>query len=46
MVHTLNGTAVSLARSLIAIIEHCQTPEGKLRIPDVLQSYMGDRQEI
>ncbi len=44
--HTLNGTAISMARSLIAIIEHYQTEEGKLRIPEALQSYMGNRQEI
>lgn len=41
--HTLNGTAVSLARSLIAVIEHYQTPEGKLQIPKVLQPYMGGK---
>ncbi len=45
-VHTLNGTAISTARSLIAIIEHYQTPEGKVRIPEALQPYMGNRQEI
>jgi seryl-tRNA synthetase len=44
--HTLNGTAISMARSLIAIIEHYQTPEGKLRIPEALQSYMGNRETI
>ncbi len=44
--HTLNGTAVSLARSLIAIIEHHQTPEGNVRIPLPLQPYMGGRTEI
>jgi len=44
--HTLNGTATALARSLVAIVEHYQTPEGKLRIPDVLQPYMGGRTEI
>jgi seryl-tRNA synthetase len=38
--HTLNGTAISMARSLIAIIEHYQTPEGKLNIPEALQPYM------
>lgn len=43
VVHTLNGTAVSLARSLIAIIEHYQNPDGTLRVPDVLQPYMGGR---
>lgn len=46
MVHTLNGTAVSLARSLVAMIEHHQTAEGKLRIPEVLRSYLGGREEL
>lgn len=44
--HTLNGTATALARSLVAIVEHYQTPEGKLRIPEVLQPFMGGRTEI
>ncbi len=42
--HTLNGTAVSLARSLIAVIEHYQTDEGKLRVPEVLRPYLGGRE--
>lgn len=46
MVHTLNGTAVSLARSLVAVIEHHQTPEGKLRIPKALRPYLGGRDEL
>ncbi len=41
--HTLNGTAISMARSLIAIIEHYQTEDGKLRIPEVLKPYMGNK---
>jgi len=44
--HTLNGTAVSLARSLVAIIEHNQQENGKLRVPEVLRPYMGGRIEI
>jgi seryl-tRNA synthetase len=44
--HTLNGTAVSLARSLIAVIEHNQTEDGKLTIPEVLRPYMGGREAI
>lgn len=43
MLHSLNGTAVSLARSLVAIIEHYQTADGKLKVPDVLKPYMGGR---
>src|SRR5262249_40284873 len=45
-VHTLNGTAISMARSLIAIIENYQTPEGKLKIPDLLQPYMNGQTEL
>lgn len=41
--HTLNGTAVSLARSLVAIIEHYQNDDGTLRVPDVLKPYLGGR---
>lgn len=41
--HTLNGTAVSLARSLVAILEHYQNPDGTLRVPEVLQPYLGSR---
>ncbi len=46
MLHTLNGTAVSLARSLVAVIEHYQTDDGKLKIPEVLKQYMGGRSQI
>jgi seryl-tRNA synthetase len=46
MLHSLNGTAVALARSLVAIIEHYQNPDGKLDIPKVLQPYMGGRSQI
>lgn len=47
MLHSLNGTAVSLARSLVAIIEHYQSEDGKkLRIPEVLVPYLGGRTEI
>jgi seryl-tRNA synthetase len=42
--HTLNGTAVSLARSLVAVIEHNQTVDGKLRVPEVLRPYLGGRE--
>ncbi|TAL14880.1 serine--tRNA ligase [Patescibacteria group bacterium] len=45
-VHTLNGTAVSLARSLVAIIEHYQNNDGTLRVPDVLKQYLGGRESL
>lgn len=44
--HTLNGTAVSLARSLVAILEHYQNPDGTLRVPEVLQPYLSGREVL
>ncbi len=38
--HTLNGSALALPRSVAAIYENYQTPEG-IRVPDVLVPYMG-----
>jgi seryl-tRNA synthetase len=46
IVHTLNGTAVSLARSMVAVIEHFQREDGKLAVPAVLQPYLGGRQVL
>ncbi len=45
-VHTLNGTAVSLARSLVAIVEHYQNEDGTLRVPEVLRPYLGGRETL
>lgn len=46
ILHTLNGTAVSLARSLIAIIEHNQRDDGKLNIPASLRPYLDGREVL
>jgi seryl-tRNA synthetase len=46
MLHSLNGTAVSLARSLVVILEHFQNDDGTLQIPNVLRPYMGGRERI
>jgi seryl-tRNA synthetase len=46
LVHSLNGTAVSMARTLVAILEHYQNEDGTLRIPDVLQTYLGGRKVL
>ncbi len=40
LVHTLNGSALALARIMASIIENYQTPDG-IRIPEVLQRYTG-----
>ncbi len=41
VLHTLNGTAISLARTMVAVIENFAEEGGKLRIPAVLQPYLG-----
>ena len=46
MLHSLNGTAVSLARSLVVIIENFQNDDGTLTVPEVLRPYMGGREKI
>ncbi|MCC2097674.1 MAG: serine--tRNA ligase [Hyphomicrobiales bacterium] len=42
-VHTLNGSGVAAGRALVAVLENYQNADGTVRIPDVLQPYMGGR---
>jgi len=44
--HTLNGTAIAIARTLVAIIENYQNADGTVTIPEVLRPYMGGRTKI
>jgi seryl-tRNA synthetase len=46
LVHTLNGSAMALARTVAAIIETYQQPDGSVLIPEVLRSYMAGRDRI
>lgn len=46
VLHTLNGTAISLARTMVAFIENYAEKDGKLHIPEVLQPYLGGATEI
>jgi len=41
--HTLNSTAVATTRALRAIIENYQQKDGSIKIPKVLQKYMGKK---
>jgi len=41
LVHTLNGTAVAVGRTLIAIMENHQLEDGSVRIPEALVPYTG-----
>ena len=41
LVHTLNGTAVAIARTLIPLLENHQQADGSVRLPKALQPYVG-----
>ena len=45
-VHTLNGTAIPLARALVVMIENYATKDGKLKVPEVLRPYLNNKEEI
>jgi len=40
--HTLNGSALALPRTLIAILEQFQQPDGSIKVPEKLQHILGD----
>jgi seryl-tRNA synthetase len=40
-VHTLNGSGLALPRVMIAVIENYQQADGTIRVPEVLQKYVG-----
>lgn len=44
--HTLNNTALSTTRTLVAILENYQTEKGTIQIPNVLVPYMYGKKEI
>jgi seryl-tRNA synthetase len=39
--HTLNGTAVAVGRTIVALLENHQQPDGSVRVPKALQGYLG-----
>ena len=42
-VHTLNGSGLALPRVLIAVMENYQQADGSISVPEVLQSYVGEK---
>ena len=46
--HTLNASGVALPRTVVAILENYQQPDGTVVVPEVLRPYMGglDRLEV
>ena len=45
-VHTLNGSGLAVGRTLVAILENYQQPDGSVVIPQALRPYMGGRARI
>jgi len=41
LVHTLNGSGLAVGRTWVAIVENYQQADGSVRIPELLQPYMG-----
>ncbi|WP_461480639.1 serine--tRNA ligase [Porticoccus sp.] len=46
LLHTLNGSGLAVGRTLLAVMENYQQPDGSISIPDVLQPYMGGQVSI
>jgi seryl-tRNA synthetase len=45
-VHTLNGSGLAVGRTLVAILENYQQPDGSVLVPKALQAYMGGMERI
>ena len=39
--HTLNGSGLALPRTMIAVMENYQRPDGTIEVPEVLLPWMG-----
>jgi seryl-tRNA synthetase len=45
-VHTLNGSGLAIGRTLVAVLENFQQPDGSVVIPEALRPYMGGVERI
>ncbi len=46
LLHTVNGSGLAVGRTLVAVLENYQQADGSIRVPNVLQSYMGGLEVI
>ena len=46
LIHTNDATAFALGRIMVAIIENYQTADGRVRVPEVLRSYIGGLEQL
>ena len=46
LLHTLNGSGLAVGRTLVAVLENYQNPDGGTTIPEVLRPYMGGQDRL
>jgi seryl-tRNA synthetase len=46
LVHTLNGSALAVGRTLVAVLENYQNADGSISVPAVLRAYLGGLERI
>jgi seryl-tRNA synthetase len=46
LVHTLNGSALAVGRTIVAILENYQNQDGSVNVPEVLKNYMSGIEKI
>jgi seryl-tRNA synthetase len=46
LLHTLNGSGLAVGRTLVAVLENHQQPDGSIRVPQALRPYLGDLQTV
>lgn len=46
LVHTLNGSGLAVGRTLVAILENYQQPDGTVVVPPVLRPYLSNTEKI
>ncbi len=46
LLHTLNGSGIAVGRTLVAILENFQNPDGSIAVPAALRTYCGGMERI
>ncbi|OSP81493.1 serine--tRNA ligase [Leuconostoc citreum] len=46
LVHTLNGSGLAVGRTVAAILENYQNPDGSVTVPEVLRPYLGGQDKL
>lgn len=44
--HTINGSGLAVGRTLVAVLENYQRPDGSVVVPEVLRPYMGGKEVL